>query len=331
MIDVVLKPYEVEFARSENATLENVDKRYTWIARRMKDVEGLYEGVFPHYWGLKCFLYHEFAGMTRIQITNILESRPVSDVLILLKALQATLKFESKTSSTLGKEFGSYVDDANKEDKEVKDELEEELSDDKSRSDSQSHFVDEESKEFVITTLPKFRGSISSCFEFYMKPYVDKEEAEVKENIMKVFPNDSNVDQQTEIFESSVVMFNNFSAVIKRASQYSRTQTMVEIWHVFRRVMKFYYDELLQRLNKEAQKITNDRGFEQTCCLMANTGDYCKETLPKLVQAIKEKTDTPFSEEIQPKSEEERFTDITNRGMGGALGLMQIRLDPFFG
>jgi hypothetical protein len=34
----------------------------------------------------------------------------------------------------------------------------------------------EDKKDFVITRLPKFKGSISDSFEPYLKPYVDKEE-----------------------------------------------------------------------------------------------------------------------------------------------------------
>lgn len=47
--------------------------------------------------------------MTRDHITNILENQPVNDVEVLMKALQATLKFEAKLKHEIKKEFNKYI------------------------------------------------------------------------------------------------------------------------------------------------------------------------------------------------------------------------------
>jgi vacuolar protein sorting-associated protein 53 len=332
MSDIVLKPYSGEFTKNENSTLESVEKRYTWITKRMKEIESHYEGIFPHYWGLKCFIYHEFCAMTRVHITDILEHKPIHDVTILLRALQSTLKFEYKTNNALKKEFGGYCDEFGKFDKEIKDD-DDDGSDDRSRSDTKSTiYVPEQCKEFVIATIPKFKGSISDSFEQYMKPYVDKEEIEIRENVAKSMMNDNfDPGSEVKILESSVVMFNNFSSVMKRASQYSRTQTMFEIWNVFKRVMKSYVDEILGKLNRDgSNKQINDKNFEILACLIANTGDYCKETLPQMANVMKDYLETPFNEQINCNTEEERFLDMLYKGMGALMGLASFRTEPAF-
>ena len=58
---------------------------------------------------MKSYIYEEFCKMTRDHITGILENQPVNDVTILMKSLQATLKFEAKLKHEIKKEFNQYV------------------------------------------------------------------------------------------------------------------------------------------------------------------------------------------------------------------------------
>jgi len=39
--------------------------------------------------------------------------------------------------------------------------------------------------QFAISSLPKFKGSISDSFEPYLRPYVDYEEKDLREAIIK--------------------------------------------------------------------------------------------------------------------------------------------------
>ena len=46
-------------------------------------------------------------------------------------------------------------------------------------------------------------------------------------------------------------LFNWMKATLKRASQYSRSQTMFDIFKCIKRSLKYYVDELLLRIQKE--------------------------------------------------------------------------------
>ena len=103
-------------------------------------------------------------------------------------------------------EYGKYIEEAKKEEDDLEDIIE-----DPSPSTHDKKRIEPTSKEFVINSLPRFKGSISDSFEQYMKSYVEKEEWELKEGIKKSIQND-NFDPTSDekIFESSLLLFKSF-------------------------------------------------------------------------------------------------------------------------
>lgn len=47
--------------------------KFIQIGRAMKDYDTIWNTVFPEYWGMLCYIYHEFCGSTRLHLTEILE------------------------------------------------------------------------------------------------------------------------------------------------------------------------------------------------------------------------------------------------------------------
>jgi len=329
LCEIILTPYSEEFSKSENATLDIVERRYAWLKRRLKEIETIYDDVYPHYWGVKCFIVHEFCGMTRIHITSILEQSPANDVIGLLKALESTLVFEKKINQLLTDEYKDYVEGVQK-DNEGKDDLDNVLE----GIDGKKKYRDvpEGSKEFVLGSLPKFKGSISDSFEQYMRPYIEKEEHDARETILKAIGTDKyDPNSEIKVFDSSITMFNVFKAVMKRASRYSRSQTMFNIWRVFQRCMKIYVEEVLIRLGREERmKGKDETNFEIFACLITNTGDYCKETLNGLVDTIKQYLDSPFSDQVSSEEGENLFISMLNKGTDALLEHMNWKTDNAF-
>lgn len=93
---MVLQPYDTEFMKADNATLDKVDRRYPWFQRRMKEIDEIYDGIFPPYWGLKCFILNDFCGYTRLHLGQIFQADDDADVNGLTNALASTIKFENK-------------------------------------------------------------------------------------------------------------------------------------------------------------------------------------------------------------------------------------------
>lgn len=130
------------------------------------------------------------------------------------------------------KEYGIYIDEARRLQEEAqgitpkkeKTRPFREFEQKPSRFSSQEELVPEKSREFIITHLPKLKGSVSASFDNHMGSYLKKEEQDMRENLKKAFSIDGQYDPQSEIkvLDSSLTMFNMFKVVLKKASQFSR-------------------------------------------------------------------------------------------------------------
>ena len=324
---IVISPYKDEFSKPENNKLDVVERRYPWVTRKLKDVESRYQGVFPHYWGIKCFILNEFCGETRVHVTNILERQAMhSNVDDILKALQSTIKFEQKIFKDMKKEYGKYIEEAKRDEDDLEDMIEAPTPSIASKKTDVTI-----PKEYVITSLPRFKGSISDSFEQYMRPYVEKEETELKENIKKSVVNDEwDPSSEEKIFNSSLFMFNNFKQVLKRASLYSRTQTMFDIFNVFKKTLRIYIEELQAKLDREEKSRAKDEGFSTFACLAINSADYCKETISGLADTVRQYLDAPFNEKVDMSNEETFFSGFINKAIETLCHSLDQRIDGAF-
>ena len=315
--DIVLKPYNDEFLKPSNATIEVIERRYPWMQRRLKEIEGIYEDVFPEYWGMRCFILHEFCGMTRLHINEILENHSVDDVDTFLKALDKTMQFEEEVVRDLGKRYGRFLLDPQRKEDEPRD----------PSLFPPGHIP---SKEFVISSLPKFKGSIADSFEQYMKPFVDREEVKIREKLNEAFNTEDFED--TDVLKSSIVMLRSFRAAITKANQYSRGQTMFDIWRTFQRSIRYYVEEVAGRLAREEKnKSKDDREFEKFACMVVNTGEYCKDNVGDLIDNVQKCLDWPFKDKVKVDEEEDQFTNLLNKGIENLLAHMGSKCDVAFG
>jgi len=78
----------------------------------MKEIDDIYDTIFPPYWGLKCFILNDFCGYTRLHLGQIFQAEDNPDVNALVQALAGTIKFEQKITQDMEKEYGQYVDEA---------------------------------------------------------------------------------------------------------------------------------------------------------------------------------------------------------------------------
>jgi vacuolar protein sorting-associated protein 53 len=198
--EMILEPYRKIYTKPENCNIENIEQRYAWFVRELRDFNEKYAEAFPHYWGLINYIVQNFCTITRVQIMEILQNTNFSsanDVKSLLNALRATIKFETKIAEDLLKEYQQY------------------LSEEKDPNDEKS--------QYRITQLFKIKGSIANCFEMYMKPYVDSEKQELESAVLSELQKDLNDpvanSLQTEdisILNSALLMFNKIKHLLKR-------------------------------------------------------------------------------------------------------------------
>lgn len=112
-----------------------------------------------------------------------------------MKALQSTLKFEAKLVEELRKRYESFF-----------------------------HLDKDKRTEFMISELPKLKGAISDSFEPYLRPYIDSEDQELRAAQDKNLAQDKlDLEGELKLLSSSLMMFQYFKQLLKRAQSYSRT------------------------------------------------------------------------------------------------------------
>ncbi|CAD8075883.1 unnamed protein product [Paramecium primaurelia] len=293
----IISPYQELFQQIENRSLETTERRYAWMARVIKDFDTKTQNVFPEYWAVHCQIYYEFCAVTRLQITDILESLKDLEVAVLMKALQATLKFEQKLNDEMKKRYDEWLGKKN-------------------------------SNQFAISELPKIKGAISDSFEPYLRPYIDSEERELMQHIQNILNSDKlDVEGDLKMLNSSMSMFAYFKQMLKRASQYSRTQVMFDIQKLIKKALKKYSDEIIMKIN---QSRNNEQLSQIFCCFVINTAEYCKETIPGLQESLVQHLDSPFSDQVELSNEEEYFNQMMNKSIETLLVYVDSKVDQFY-
>ena len=62
----------------EGATIEQIDRRYAWCKRMIRNYDDTYLSVFPVDWEMPAYVATEFCKMTKQHITKILQSSPTT-------------------------------------------------------------------------------------------------------------------------------------------------------------------------------------------------------------------------------------------------------------
>eukprot|EP00828_Plagiopyla_frontata_P010156 TRINITY_DN1532_c0_g1_i3.p1 TRINITY_DN1532_c0_g1~~TRINITY_DN1532_c0_g1_i3.p1 ORF type:complete len:676 (-),score=86.16 TRINITY_DN1532_c0_g1_i3:49-1836(-) len=303
MCDILLRPYEDVFLQPENCQLEQTERRYSWLWRQLKEFDMNFSGIFPQYWGMHCYIIYEFCSITRLQLTQILESRNQHDVNVLMKALQITIGFENKIAEDMKKKYAVYLEKAQGEERE---------------------------QDFSIQSLPKFRGSISITFEPYLLPYIEKEERDLRDNIYKSLNHDdSGLDYETKLLNSVLLIKNHLKVLIKRAAEYATTGIMPSIFIVIKKALQQYYEELSAKIIRE-EKNNNDEGFEEMLCFMVNTAEYCKEMFQTFEEMLKKFMEPHNLDQVNFDSTMDLFTNLLNKGIEALLGYIEAKIDHEF-
>lgn len=99
------------------ASLDQIERRYAWYRRMLRELDETFPNVFPKYWNMEYNMTHAFLVETGKHILLLFSSkdgahkhlrdRDCDNVSILLKALQKTMLFEKEMTAWLQREYGT--------------------------------------------------------------------------------------------------------------------------------------------------------------------------------------------------------------------------------
>jgi hypothetical protein len=222
--------------------------------------------------------------------------------------------FEQKINMDLRKEYQQYLDQQYTEEEKEKD----------------------PSLKYRITSLYNINGSISTCFEMYMRPYVDKEEEDLRGSTLAELRADltnplahSLESDGVSILNSSMLMFSKIKHLIKRASSISKGGIMYDIFKVVKNTVGKYIGQVGEAFKKDQKSLMkkNEEEFIKRACVYLNTIDYIKETLESVADLIITLVVPPFTDQIEFNSEEELSLGILNEIVNGIKKMAETRID----
>eukprot|EP00916_Digyalum_oweni_P005290 GHVL01009273.1.p1 GENE.GHVL01009273.1~~GHVL01009273.1.p1 ORF type:complete len:616 (-),score=126.31 GHVL01009273.1:1101-2948(-) len=335
----LLNEYISAFSQGSNdQQLQQVERRFAWLRRKLGEYEHKFTDVFPPKWRIPAVLSEMFCHETRQQLVEILGSQYASThALELVKILKKSVEFERELEEKHNKHICLERDS------------------DKSLIGSspigeytdvlQEVTKNEEEEENVS----RFKGIISECFEAYLQPWVTLEE----QSLMKVVndacledddskleqPQKKSVDDDEDdvhyfVYQSAGTVFSACNTTLRNAWTVSQYQILWEMFQMTRKVI-IKYLEYLQSKIPSRQVIEQKNGkvsdphIREICCV-AGTSDYCEHTLKSMKSLLVEKINESYKTLINVDTEIQFTWSLRQNVQDALLYSVEIQCESAF-
>lgn len=343
-----LTSYEQIFEGAELAKLDKTERRYAWIKRRIRTNEDTWK-IFPPSWHVPYRLCIQFCKKTRKQLEVILDYlKEKPDVGTLLMALQRTREFEDELAEKFGggtrsREIGNEIEEIGKENNgqsvsDIRKKYEKKFA-------ANQGSVPEEKDGNKDLSVPgagfNFHGIISSCFEPHLIVYIELEQKTLMENLEKLVQEETwDIEEggQNNVLTSSMQLFLIIKRSLKRCSNLTKNQTLLNLFKVFERVLKAYAAKLKARLPKggmgivaaatgmDGQIKTSDRD-ERVICFIVNSAEYCQITSGELAESVSKIIDHQLATGVDMSAVEEEFSGLITEALMTLVHGLETKFD----
>jgi hypothetical protein len=334
----------------DGATIDQIERRYSWMKSWFRMYEQRYTKVFPAHWTLPVFISREFCKMTRMHIHKLLTLHQGRfDVQVMINSLLATIDFEK----SLNAKFRVHVakaEPAPDDEEHTTEALVDQIKKKYAKKTDSERAAEEEAKRSeekaaaaasaggAATPAPvaDFVGMISECFTPYMSGYVEMERKNLAD-LIAGFERDenwSNPDDPTKSnnavadrFGASNDMFQYIKNSINRCSKLNKNVTLFNLYNEYRQALSAFCQLLDNKLPKkgEGQSLTHSEIV--LSCFIINTCEYVNETLPGLSDRIHTMIDAPHKESIDLSTVSEEFGLCINKAVQVLVASMWTKLN----
>ncbi|KAK4487800.1 hypothetical protein RD792_005511 [Penstemon davidsonii] len=143
---------------------------------------------------------------------------------------------------------------------------------------------------------------------------------------------------QTNILSSSMQVFLIIRRTLKRCSALTKSQTLFDMFKVFRKILKAYATKLFARLPKggtgivaaatgmDGQIKTSDRD-ERIICYIVNTAEYCQKTSDELAENVSKIVDPQFADKIDMSEVQDEFSAVITKALVTLVQGIETKFD----
>eukprot|EP01114_Cavostelium_apophysatum_P021812 TRINITY_DN7705_c0_g1_i1.p1 TRINITY_DN7705_c0_g1~~TRINITY_DN7705_c0_g1_i1.p1 ORF type:complete len:856 (+),score=183.73 TRINITY_DN7705_c0_g1_i1:75-2642(+) len=343
-----LTEYNQIFQRGESARTENIERRFSWLKKVLRIYDEQYNKIFPPHWKVAEMLCEEFCFITRQSIVdNLEETKRSLDVEVLISALKKTIAFEKELVDRFGVEIvdKSYpIPIENTLSEEDQTDLnnsgvhnEENLAVEAVKSkwrQFQKDKIKAERKRLAQANMPKrevskFKGIISSAFDMYMDLYISKEDQSMKATVQKLVSEETWIvddDEQNKVLNSSTDLIIYFRTCMKACSSLTKNKAFFDTYGLFKKYMREYANALVARLPSSDAKLSDKD--EKTLSLIVNTAQYLGENLLGMRDAIKERINERYKDQIDFASEQNEMDTVIHKSLKAIVQGLATKVEP---
>jgi DNA-binding transcriptional ArsR family regulator len=345
----------------DGGSIDQIDRRYTWLKAWFRGYEQKYSKVFPHAWNVQMVLAKEFCKLTKMQIHKLLQLHVGKglDVQVMINALLSTIEFEK----SLNGKFRNQISKGKKMiGEEEKTEIEEEMShEDKveaikrkyaKKTESEKKEEEEKAKQEAIhaeraaaqglapgstskSDVPPpvldFLGLISDCFSPYMNGYIEMERKNL-EDLIKGFEKEeqwgSPQEEGRDRLNSSNDLFQYIKSSINRCSRLNKNITLFQLFGEYARALSSYAALLDSHLSKKPLDTSTFTPSELLLsCTVINTSNYILETLPGLVERVEGMMEGEMKGKVEVEGVKEEYSILINKSVQILVASLYTRLN----
>ncbi len=367
-VQLQLVPYEKLFGPDkQHFTLDQVERRWAWFKRLLKNVDSKFSNICPAHWKLPLKLCLEFSERTKshlILLLTAMESKDQTDVHSLLKALQSTLRFEQEMNSRFSNDLKQSLPSTNNLTVTTTLSINSNVSSSTNKhssleslkandvltyipTDHSTKNIGDDDVLFLNNANNMINGGISNIYDKFLGSYVLLERQNLEELLQRLGQEEDTTkgdndgaDQLTSgsissgnVYGSAMSMFVFIKNSIKRCTALTTGQTFLALTKEFKTCMQQYTKMLRSRCPPSVGQppvYKLSPGIEVSLCYLVNTGEYCSEVVPQLEQMIKQKISSQLSNKIDLSSEVDAFTDLVAYSLKVLVSGILDKLDPAF-
>ena len=270
--------------------LEQVERRFAWFRRLLREMDERFPGVFPHYWNFQFVLTKHFLKGTHDHLLALFrgptKDKDSENASLLLKALQKTILFEKEIMAWLQRDYrtvflvnnsdgtrapapnvgddedlefdidGKAVAAASAEGIRIK--YERQKRDQIKGEKIATAALDEGRASAEQVPVKTLVGIASSAFDDYMGPYIALEEQSMDEQLVESLA-DGTVDSRGElpVFTSSTSLFVYIKGSITRCTAMTKGKAFFLLFQAFQDSLNKYAQILAGKLpTPGSEKVT---------------------------------------------------------------------------
>ncbi len=352
-VEQQLSPYENIFGQGKaHFGLDQVDRRWAWIKRLVRNIDSKFGNICPKHWRLPHRLCVSFIDRTKVHFIQLLTgSEQNADVTLLLKTLQATLRFEQEMKAR-------FEEDAN------------EVREKEAEKQAPSPVAAAAGARRSISSAPPIFASLdpdesiyreedalvlrlvapnvlSSVFDQFLGGYVLMERKSMDEMLHKLLQEDeitramgtetttSGGTTNCNVYNSSMNVFVFIKNSIKRCTALTNGTTFLSLSKEFRACLRYYAEALRGKCpapysHGPPPLYRLPAGAEQSICYLVNTCEYCSEVVPQLEELIKSKMAPALSGQVDMSEEVDAFMDVVAHAIKILVSGIMDRLEGSF-